>query len=126
MEENIPSGNSRTITITEGVPAGIASDKRVLRLTLTGKPDPRVKWSQDTIDNENMGKKSSKRQYTYNLRLRIICMLTNIFFVAGCCIFHKQKAFGESDSDETDSDTEKRTKDKPLMGKPKNYQRFHA
>ncbi len=71
MEVNIPTSNTQTITITEGVPAGVAADKRVLRLTLTGKPDPKVKWSQDTIDNENMGKKSSKRQSKYFLGLRI-------------------------------------------------------
>jgi hypothetical protein len=47
-----------------------------------------------------------------------------LFFSVGCCIFHKQKKFAESDSDETDSEDEERTKGK--KEKIKNYQRFHA
>ena len=44
----------------------------------------------------------------------------------GCCIFHKSKAFGESDSDESDSDIEEAEKAEPKEGAPPLYQRFHA
>ena len=37
-----------------------------------------VKWDKSAVDNEHMGKKSSKV----------------------CCIYHKPKAFGESDSED--------------------------
>lgn len=64
----------------------------------------RLTWSEDTVNNEKMGKKSSKR----------------------CCIYHKTKKFGESDSDESDSDVEEAAKQDNAPGKVKNYQRFHA
>lgn len=41
-----------------------------------------VRWAEDVVDNEFMNKKSSKK----------------------CCIFHKQRPFGEWSDD--DSDTE--------------------
>jgi protein phosphatase 1 regulatory subunit 11 len=45
---------------------------------LRGKKKPRVRWTEDVVDNENMDKKKSKI----------------------CCIFHPQREFGEhSDSD---------------------------
>jgi len=57
----------------------------VLRLRLQpAKPDNRVKWAEDTVDNENMGKKKSK------------C----------CCIYKKPKVFGESDTSSDDSDAD--------------------
>jgi len=87
-------------------------------LVLTGLRDrPGISWTEDTIDNEHLGRRSSKR----------------------CCIFHKIKRFGESDSDETDSDEgeggtgekddEGSTSDKAAAAgkmKIKNYQRHHA
>jgi protein phosphatase 1 regulatory subunit 11 len=63
-----------------------------------------VSWTEDTVDNEHLGRRSSKR----------------------CCIFHKVKKFAESDSDESDEDVEKAKKEPPVPGKPKNYQRHHA
>jgi hypothetical protein len=53
-------------------------------------------------------------------------MLSIIFTLIGCCIFHKQKQFGESDSDESASDIEEAEKAEPKEGAPKPYQRFHA
>ena len=49
-----------------------------------------------------------------------------ILLYLGCCIFHKRRAFGESDSDESDSDIEQAEKDGPLPGAPKDWQRHHA
>eukprot|EP00036_Acanthoecidae_sp_10tr_P010414 CAMPEP_0182920036 /NCGR_PEP_ID=MMETSP0105_2-20130417/3168_1 /TAXON_ID=81532 ORGANISM="Acanthoeca-like sp., Strain 10tr" /NCGR_SAMPLE_ID=MMETSP0105_2 /ASSEMBLY_ACC=CAM_ASM_000205 /LENGTH=147 /DNA_ID=CAMNT_0025057355 /DNA_START=284 /DNA_END=727 /DNA_ORIENTATION=+ len=40
---------------------------------------PRIRWAAGTVDNEHLGRKSSKK----------------------CCIYHKPRAFGES-SDESD------------------------
>ncbi|XP_025112465.1 E3 ubiquitin-protein ligase PPP1R11-like isoform X3 [Pomacea canaliculata] len=48
------------------------------------KPDKKVKWSTETIDNEHMNKRKSK------------C----------CCIYEKPKLFGESSSDEDDDETD--------------------
>ncbi|GJJ71220.1 protein phosphatase 1 regulatory subunit 11 [Entomortierella parvispora] len=68
-----------TETIEEGPHQGI--------LDLTGEPDNtqerRVQWDDNVIDNEHMNKKKSKI----------------------CCIFKKQREFGES-SDESSSDSD--------------------
>lgn len=84
-----------TNTVTETVQSA---------LVLSLRDRPGVSWSDDTIDNENMGRRSSKR----------------------CCIFHKVKKFAESDSDESDEDVEKAKKQPPLPGRPANFQRHHA
>jgi len=63
----------------------------------------RVAWTEDTIDNEGLGKKKSKSMYA----VLLACLLT----FAVCCIYHKQRAFDESssesssDSDASDSDS---------------------
>ncbi|KKK20010.1 hypothetical protein P175DRAFT_0473233 [Aspergillus ochraceoroseus IBT 24754] len=44
-------------------------------------PSRRIRWSEDVIDNEGMGKKSSKV----------------------CCIYHKARPVGESSSEESSS-----------------------
>uniref|UniRef100_A0A8C9UNR5 E3 ubiquitin-protein ligase PPP1R11 n=1 Tax=Spermophilus dauricus TaxID=99837 RepID=A0A8C9UNR5_SPEDA len=49
-----------------------------------GKSDKRVEWSSDTIDNEHLGRRSSKR----------------------CCIYEKPRAFGESSSESEKEDEE--------------------
>jgi hypothetical protein len=41
------------------------------------RPKNRVKWGEDVVDNEGMGKRKSNR----------------------CCIFHKRKKFGDSSSE---------------------------
>ncbi|XP_063287692.1 E3 ubiquitin-protein ligase PPP1R11 [Pelobates fuscus] len=48
------------------------------------KPDKKVEWSCDTVDNEHLGRRSSK------------C----------CCIYEKQRAFGESSTESEDEDDE--------------------
>ncbi|KAG0337734.1 Type 1 phosphatases regulator ypi1 [Podila humilis] len=65
-------------------------DPTVGVLNLTGEPSTgrRVQWDEEVVDNEHLGKKKSKI----------------------CCIFKKQKEFGESSdessSSESDSDSE--------------------
>lgn len=53
----------------------------------------RVTWDEDVIDNENMGKKSSKG----------ISSLKQAFKLVVCCIYHRPRAFGESSSEESSS-----------------------
>lgn len=98
LDRQLSSGSAATQTSTS-----TADGEQILVLKLTAKK-PSVKWTEDTINNENLGRRSSKR----------------------CCIFHKQRAFGESDSDESDSDTEIAKKEFPRAGVPPNYQRHHA
>ncbi len=92
------SSSTATFVVNESKP-----EAKILFLKLKNKK-PAVKWSNDTVDNEHLKRKSSKR----------------------CCIFHKAKSFGESDSDESDSDTEKAMKQADSKDRPKPYQRFHA
>ncbi|KAG8448504.1 hypothetical protein GDO86_015554 [Hymenochirus boettgeri] len=46
------------------------------------KPDKKVEWTCDTVDNENLGRRSSK------------C----------CCIYEKPRQFGESSTESEDED----------------------
>lgn len=93
-----------TVTVTDEEP------QQVLRLTLVDRPT--VTWDENVVDNEGMGRKSSKR----------------------CCIFHKEKAFGESSTDSSDYDSDgdknqhKRIAHKKHNGKKKtpDHLRFHA
>lgn len=94
------AGTQSTV-VTE---AALAATQPVQTLVLSLRDRPGVSWSEDTIDNEHLGRRSSKR----------------------CCIFHKVKKFAESDSDESDEDVEKAKKQPPLPGRPKNFQRHHA
>ncbi|KAL5263411.1 hypothetical protein ACHWQZ_G008697 [Mnemiopsis leidyi] len=70
------SSGTQTITSTSESSASTAPTTTVV----LKKPKPKgVKWDESTaIDNENMGKKSSKV----------------------CCIYHKPRAFDESDSED--------------------------
>ncbi|KAK5152301.1 Type 1 phosphatases regulator ypi1 [Recurvomyces mirabilis] len=51
------------------------------RESATPEPPPRVRWAEDVVDNEGMGKKSSKV----------------------CCIYHKPKEPGDSESEDDSS-----------------------
>ena len=95
-------GTTQTLVETEVAQAGTTQPQ----LTLYLRERPGVTWSEDTIDNEGLGRRSSKR----------------------CCIFHKVKKFAESDSDESDEDPEQAKKDADTRGdsKLKNLQRHHA
>ena len=111
-----------TVTITQDEAS--TTDTPILRLTL--RPQSHVSWDEGVINNEGLGRKSSKR----------------------CCIFHKQRAFGESSTESSEDNDDGSTsssssggggsgkaqrplvnkKKKGKVGKPKvpDYQRFHA
>lgn len=77
MTASFSSSETQTITIDEV--DSKPEDVRAVKLTLRKpKPDKGVKWSSDTVDNEHLNKKKSK------------C----------CCIYEKQKTFGESSSED--------------------------
>ena len=62
------ANGTATLTITENATTPQnQQNEEVLRLTL--QPRPSVTWDNDVVDNEGLGRKSSKR----------------------CCIFHKQR-----------------------------------
>jgi protein phosphatase 1 regulatory subunit 11 len=110
---------SATVTVTETAAGTTTNQNEVLRLTLVARPT--VRWDENVQDNEGLGRKSSKR----------------------CCIFHKQRDFGESSTDSSDNDDsgsdsgddrDKKPKAaKRKIAKPKSkrtaapdHQRFHA
>ena len=76
-----PTGThgSQTLVQTE---LGPSTPPRTLRLRAEPGESRRIRWAEDVVDNEGMGKKSSKV----------------------CCIYHKPREPGDSDSD-TDSDS---------------------
>ena len=82
----------------------------VLRLTLRNQPA--VRWDESVVDNEGMGRKSSKR----------------------CCIFHKQRAYDESSTDTSDQEDDEGNNGghRRPIARPKksnhvpDFQRFHA
>jgi len=104
--------SSRTLTITptptpEAGPSnpdpsngGGPPNVRVLRLR--GGPNRRQKvvWSEETVDNEGMGKKRSKSPF----RLHLKPDMTDESDLV-CCIYHRPKAYDESSS-ESSSDSE--------------------
>jgi protein phosphatase 1 regulatory subunit 11 len=113
-----------TVTLTE-TQDNSTQEVEVLRLTLAARPS--VHWDENVLDNEGLGRKSSKR----------------------CCIFHKQRSFGESSTDSSDYDSDRSgssaasgsgggdRNEKPRKkghriarpkksGKVPDYQRFHA
>ncbi|EJD07028.1 uncharacterized protein FOMMEDRAFT_76123 [Fomitiporia mediterranea MF3/22] len=91
------SDGSRTLVLHDGQPReeelehespeDILANEGVLHLRGSRRTHPHVRWDDDVIDNEGMGKKKTKI----------------------CCIFRKDKPFGESsssDSNSSDSDAD--------------------
>ena len=72
------TNGSQTITSTN---TGPSIPIPTLRLRAEPAERPRVQWAEDVVDNEGMGKKSSKV----------------------CCIYHKPHEPGDSDSDSSSS-----------------------
>eukprot|EP00053_Salpingoeca_punica_P019945 m.205009 g.205009 ORF g.205009 m.205009 type:complete len:144 (-) comp17754_c0_seq1:423-854(-) len=68
------SGQTVVQTTTEDAPTTIR-----LHLTQKKESSRRIQWRDDTVDNENLNKRSSK----------------------SCCIFKKARAFDESSSDDS-------------------------
>ena len=111
QQQQQQSGSS-TLTTTQQAPVEVFP----LRLT----QPPRVTWQEGIVDNEHLGRKSSKR----------------------CCIFHKPRKFGESSSESESSDNDSdsngtedvninQARDKKIARKKSqqeipNFQRFHA
>mmetsp|Transcript_17728 Transcript_17728/g.35379 ORF Transcript_17728/g.35379 Transcript_17728/m.35379 type:complete len:153 (+) Transcript_17728:157-615(+) len=101
----VPFGSS-TMTIT----AGEIGERPV---TLRLAPRPHVVWTDGTVDNEGLNRKSSKR----------------------CCIYHKPRAFGESSTESSSEDEDSKNRRRRIArpkqnqndGNPNNdFQRFHA
>jgi len=78
------SAGMATMTITETSAATATTtttnEDEIIPLNLRARGN--VRWDEDVIDNEGLGRKSSKR----------------------CCIFHKQRSFGESSTDSENDD----------------------
>lgn len=75
-----PGSTSKTVTVAEEATTSPEQQRLVLKLKKP-KTDKKVQWDESAVDNEFMGKKTSK------------C----------CCIYSKPRIFGESSSD-SDSD----------------------
>ncbi|XP_072777227.1 E3 ubiquitin-protein ligase PPP1R11 isoform X2 [Taeniopygia guttata] len=73
MAETAESGGCGTATVTESGTAEPENRSLTLKLRKR-KPDKKVEWSSDTVDNEHLGRRSSK------------C----------CCIYERPRPFGES------------------------------
>lgn len=103
MATSTPADSSRTTTALDSQPISdneqASSTPGVLRLRGGPSSRPRVVWRDDVVDNENMGRKSSKSAYQLH-RQRFIDLSVHPV----CCIYHKARKFGESSSDESSSD----------------------
>ncbi|KAH4067178.1 type 1 phosphatase regulator YPI1 [Parastagonospora nodorum] len=84
-------GGSRTMEVRPQPVLRLSAPSGVLRLRAEPTERRRIQWAEDVVDNEGMGKKSSKV----------------------CCIYHKPRAADESSDDESsgsssdsDSDSE--------------------
>ena len=113
MPENPPppsSAESQTITAT-------ATSAPATEYTLSLQPRPQVTWDTETVNNEGLGRKSSKR----------------------CCIFHKKRNYDSTSSESDYEGDENGGGDgaKPIArkkgvqkqkGREKvpDFQRFHA
>ncbi|XP_063147414.1 E3 ubiquitin-protein ligase PPP1R11 [Candoia aspera] len=77
------SGVGATTTVTETEVTEPENRSLTIKLRKR-KPSKKVEWSSDTVDNEHLGRRSSK------------C----------CCIYEKPRAFGESSTESEDEDDE--------------------
>ncbi|RVE66563.1 hypothetical protein OJAV_G00108760 [Oryzias javanicus] len=83
----VPGTSSETITETvqTSTPTQQQQEGRSLTIKLRKrKTEKKVEWSSDTVDNEHLGRRSSK------------C----------CCIYEKPRQFGESSSESEGDDDE--------------------
>ncbi|OXG40624.1 hypothetical protein C359_03017 [Cryptococcus neoformans Bt120] len=78
-----PPSRTSTLTLTQTHTTPTDTPPQtVLHLRAGPSTERRVVWTEETVDNEGLGKKKSKI----------------------CCIYHKPRAFDESSSDESSSD----------------------
>ncbi|KAF2149483.1 hypothetical protein K461DRAFT_288050 [Myriangium duriaei CBS 260.36] len=94
-----PSGTRGSATTTSTV-AGPSIRINGPTLRLRAEPDEqtqarRIQWAEDVVDNEGMGKKSSKV----------------------CCIYHKPKNAGDSSSDESSSSSDSDSDGEPDLSR---------
>ncbi|KAF1839221.1 hypothetical protein BDW02DRAFT_564204 [Decorospora gaudefroyi] len=78
-----PGSGSRTIEVRPQPVLRLSAPAGVLRLRAEPSERRHIQWAEDVIDNEGMGKKSSKV----------------------CCIYHKPRAADESSDDSSSSDS---------------------
>ncbi|XP_026989655.1 E3 ubiquitin-protein ligase PPP1R11 [Tachysurus fulvidraco] len=80
-----PPSETITETVQTGTPPPPQQEGRSLTIKLRKrKTDKKVEWSSDTVDNEHMGRRSSK------------C----------CCVYEKPRQFGESSTESEGEDEE--------------------
>ncbi|KAF2004835.1 hypothetical protein P154DRAFT_425828 [Amniculicola lignicola CBS 123094] len=84
------NSGSRTIHIRPQPVLRLSAPSGTLRLRAEPAEERHIQWAEDVIDNEGMGKKSSKV----------------------CCIYHKPRAIDES-SDESSSDSSSDSESEP-------------
>ncbi|KAF2117559.1 phosphatase inhibitor-domain-containing protein [Lophiotrema nucula] len=77
-----PAGNTTTLEQHPQPVLRLSAPSGTLRLRAEPAEERHIQWAEDVVDNEGMGKKSSKV----------------------CCIYHKPRAVDES-SDESSSDS---------------------
>ena len=81
----VGSGSGGAITvITEQATTATGTNDEPPTLLLSLRPRPAVTWDNSVVNNEGLGRKSSKR----------------------CCIFHKAREFGESSTESSEDDDE--------------------
>eukprot|EP00123_Amoebidium_parasiticum_P010408 comp20085_c0_seq1/m.24734 comp20085_c0_seq1/g.24734 ORF comp20085_c0_seq1/g.24734 comp20085_c0_seq1/m.24734 type:complete len:107 (-) comp20085_c0_seq1:814-1134(-) len=80
-QASAPTSTTTTVVVEPATEAPPAPTYQIRLATPQTEPR-RVSFTNDTVDNEHMGKKKSKM----------------------CCIFKKQRAFGESSSDDSSCD----------------------
>lgn len=83
---------SQTILQTN---AGPSAPSGTLRLRAEPQERRGIRWAEDVVDNEGMGKKSSKV----------------------CCIYHKPHEPGDSDSDSSSSSSDSDSDDEPDLSR---------
>lgn len=105
------SHGSRTLTVTSDPtqpeasssssnPDPAPSIEGTVRVRGTGLPGQRVQWTEETVDNEGLGRKKSKSKFR-SLSLAGFRLIKR-YDITVCCIYHKPKEFDES-SDESSS-----------------------
>ncbi|KAI4719873.1 hypothetical protein E4T48_03924 [Aureobasidium sp. EXF-10727] len=107
-QSNMASNTHGSLTLTAS-----QAGPTTLRLRAEAEPSerrPRIQWAEDVIDNEGMGKKSSKV----------------------CCIYHKPREAGESSDEDSssssssDSDSEPDTSRAQPANRRRNQPHQHS